>query len=156
MRAIGEREEMEEERRLCYVALTRAKTNLQLVCARQRMLFGRTNSNRVSRFVDEIPDEHISKNIPKGCSYSEKTNPWGAAQRAQIKPKTSFSAPAPKSSPALPDFALGDNVKHKAFGSGVIVKLTPMGGDYLVEINFETVGMKKLMLRVAAQMMTKE
>ena len=156
MRAIGEREEMEEERRLCYVALTRAKTNLQLVCARQRMLFGRTNSNRVSRFVDEIPEEHISKNIPKGYSYSEKSSQWGASQRAQIKPKTSFSAPAPKTSPALPDFALGDNVKHKAFGSGVIVKLTPMGGDYLVEINFETVGMKKLMLRVAAQMMTKE
>ena len=157
MRAIGEREEMEEERRLCYVALTRAKKNLELVCARQRMLFGRTNANRVSRFVDEIPEEHISKNIPKGYSYGERsTSQWGSTQRSQIRPQTSFSAPSAKPAQKLPDFSLGDNVRHKAFGSGVIVKMTPMGGDYLVEINFSGVGMKKLMLRVAAQMMTKE
>ncbi|MBQ7895155.1 MAG: UvrD-helicase domain-containing protein [Oscillospiraceae bacterium] len=156
MRAIGEREEMEEERRLCYVALTRAKRHLELVCARQRMLFGRTNANRVSRFVDEIPEEHISKNIPKGYSYGERTNQWGSTQRSQIKPQTSFSAPVKKPAASVPDFVLGDNVRHKAFGSGVIVKLTPMGGDHLVEINFENIGMKKLMLRVAAQMMTKE
>ena len=63
MRAIGEFEEMEEERRLAYVAITRAKKKLHLTCARQRMLFGRTTANRVSRFVSEIPDEHIKKNI---------------------------------------------------------------------------------------------
>ena len=60
-------------------------------------------------------------------------------------------APAPKSAPG---FSLGDRVKHKAFGSGVIVKMTPMGGDYLIEINFEQIGIKKLMLRAAAQHMT--
>ena len=130
IRAIGEPEEMEEERRLCYVAITRAKEQLSLVCARQRMLFGRTTSNRVSRFVDEIPPEHIQKNIPKGYGYSERPHDLG--------------------------FALGDNVRHKAFGQGVIVKMSPMGGDYLVEINFEGVGLKKLMLRAAAQHMVKE
>ena len=65
--AIGEPEETEEERRLCYVALTRAREHLILTCARQRMLFGRTTANRVSRFVEEIPDEDIRKlNVPHG------------------------------------------------------------------------------------------
>ena len=61
IRAIGETEEMEEERRLCYVAMTRAKEKLYLTCANQRMLFGRTSSNRPSRFVDEIPTEHLER-----------------------------------------------------------------------------------------------
>ncbi len=155
MRAIGEREEMEEERRLCYVALTRAKTRLELCCARQRMLFGRTTANRVSRFVDEIPEEHIVKNIPKGYGYREKSREvWESSSRNS---SAAFRAPAPRPAApaALPDFALGDIVRHKAFGEGVIVKLTPMGGDFLVEINFRQIGTKKLMLRVAAQMMTK-
>ena len=59
IRAIGEAEEMEEERRLCYVAMTRAKEKLYMTCASQRMLFGRTNSNRPSRFLGEIPPEYV-------------------------------------------------------------------------------------------------
>ena len=55
----------------------------------------------------------------------------------------------------MPDFALGDNVRHKAFGEGVIVKMTPMGGDYLIEVNFEQQGAKKLMLRAASVHMEK-
>ncbi|MBR1456402.1 MAG: UvrD-helicase domain-containing protein [Oscillospiraceae bacterium] len=158
MRAIGEPEEMEEERRLCYVAITRAKRQLHLVCARQRMLFGRTTANRVSRFVDEIPEEHIRKNVPKGYAYRDKGRDLGFAYKA--KPSKSYQVHAPvqrASAPvSVPSFALGDNVRHKAFGSGVIVKMTPMGGDYLIEINFEQIGVKKLMLRAAAQHMTKE
>ena len=160
MRAIGEQEEMEEERRLCYVAITRAREKLHLVCARQRMIFGRTTSNRVSRFVDEIPPEHISKNIPKGYGFSERPRETGFAYKAPSV-RYSVSAPAPKapSAPkpsALPAFAPGDSVRHTAFGAGVITKMTPMGGDYLVEINFENIGTKKLMLRAAAQHMSKE
>ena len=72
LRCIGEPDEMEEERRLCYVALTRAREHLILTCARQRMLFGRTTANRVSRFVEEIPEEDIQKlNVPRGYGYSE-------------------------------------------------------------------------------------
>ena len=166
MRAIGEFEEMEEERRLAYVAITRAKKKLHLTCAKQRMLFGRTTTNRVSRFVSEIPDEHIKKNIPKGYGFRDKSYEQAIAERDYRQPKFSFTAPAPSSksraaapapaAPALPAFALGDSVNHKAFGSGVITKLTPMGGDYLVEINFEKIGTKKLMLRAAAQYMSKE
>ena len=160
MRCIGDEEEMEEERRLCYVALTRAKEQLHLVCARQRMLFGRTTSNRVSRFVDEIPDEHIKKNIPRGYGYGEKSRiQTEFARKAQPQSRSPLTAPAVKAPAApakAPSFALGDKVTHKAFGPGVINKLTPMGGDYLVEINFESAGTKKLMLRAAAQFMTKE
>src|SRR5699024_10325227 len=61
IRAIGEIGEMEEERRLCYVAITRAKRRLYLSCARQRMLFGRTTANKLSRFVEEIPEADIDK-----------------------------------------------------------------------------------------------
>ena len=157
LRAIGEEEEMEEERRLCYVAITRAKKRLYLVCARQRMLFGRTTANRVSRFVDEIPEEHIQKNVPKGFGFSEKPRELSFKGKAPA-PRHGISAPAaaPKTAEAAADFALGDNVRHTAFGSGVITKLSPMGGDWLIEINFEGVGTKKLMLRAAAQHMSKE
>ena len=160
MRAIGEKDEMEEERRLCYVAITRAKEKLNLVCARQRMLFGRTTANRVSRFVDEIPENDIKKNVPKGYGFREKPHDLGFAYKARsAQPRYSAYAPAPKSEPTAqktPDFALGDNVRHKAFGAGVITKLSPMGGDYLIEVNFENIGTKKLMLRAAAQHMSKE
>lgn len=157
IRAIGVRDEMEEERRLCYVAITRAMKKLDMVCARQRMLFGRTTANRVSRFVDEIPEEHIIKNIPKGYGFREKSYEMGYTARSSA-PRAQSSISAPKAAPAAaaPAFALGDSVNHKAFGSGVIVKMQPMGGDYFIEINFERIGSKKLMLRAAAQHMTKE
>ena len=158
MRAIGEPEEMEEERRLCYVAITRAKERLHLVCARQRMIFGRTTANRVSRFVDEIPEEHIKKNIPKGYGFRERSRVQQEFARPAYAPSHhTVAAPAAKAAPApAASFGLGDSVRHKAFGSGVVTKLSPMGGDYLIEINFEGIGTKKLMLRAAAQHMTKE
>ena len=159
MRAIGEGDEMEEERRLCYVAITRAKERLYLTCARQRMIFGRTTMNKLSRFVSEIPEEHLHKNTP---SYEKREKTW-EERKAQHRPRfkdkgLSFAASAPETpKPENTDtFALGDSVRHKAFGSGVITKMSPMGGDYLIEINFESVGVKKLMLRAAAQYMTKE
>ena len=155
IRAIGEPEEMEEERRLCYVAITRAKRQLHLVCARQRMLFGRTTANRASRFVDEIPEEHIQKNIPRGYSYRDRSPELMFAQKAPVHTPYAVAAPKPaKSAPSPAAFSLGDHVAHQAFGNGVITKMTPMGGDYLVEIQFETIGTKKLMLRAAAQHMS--
>ncbi len=162
IKAIGEADEMEEERRLCYVAITRAKKRLFLSCARQRMLFGRTTANRVSRFIDEIPEEHLEKrNIPKGYGYSE---------RSQVQKEFSFRAPsqqsnkrpvappaaAPKPNTAeKPQFSVGDRVCHKAFGEGKLVKMSPMGNDYLIEIEFDSGTAKKLMLRAAALHMVK-
>ena len=165
IRAIGEPEEMEEERRLCYVAITRAKERLYLSSAHQRMLFGRTTANRVSRFVSEIPEEHIRSSIPKNYGYSERPKP--AFQSASFTGRQTparppagagrpvLSAPAGSTKPAQAAFAVGDAVRHTAFGEGEITKMTPMGGDYLVEIRFEKIGTKKLMLRAAAQHMEK-
>ena len=152
LRAIGEPDEMEEERRLCYVALTRAKEHLYLTCARQRMLFGRTASNKMSRFVDEIPEEHIIK--PEPQHFSRQTR----SAKAAPEPRHVSFAPTPKAAPATPlaSFKKGDMVNHKAFGRGIITAMTPMGGDALIEIAFDGVGTKRLMLRAAAQHMTKE
>ena len=161
LRAIGEEEEMEEERRLCYVAITRAKKELYLVSARQRMLFGRTNVNKVSRFVDEIPPELIDhKNVPRGYGYHERRQELGfempERQNPSYNPKS--LRPAPQKAPAkeAPAFKTGDRVRHKAFGTGKIIKMSAMGGDHLIEVAFDTVGTKKLMLRAAAQHMEKD
>ena len=175
IRAIGEPDEMEEERRLCYVAMTRAKEKLHMTCASQRMLFGRTNSNRPSRFLSEIPPEYVEKSgrLPYGERQNEerpqrpkpvrRTFDRGYSMGSPSYSGTS-SAPAPDwKSPAAgaaapaagPDFRAGDPVVHKAFGKGLITKLTPMGGDALVEIAFDSVGTKKLMLKSAAQYMKK-
>ena len=154
IKTIGEPEEMEEERRLCYVALTRAMEKLYLVCARQRMLFGRTTANRVSRFVEEIPEEEIEKNIPRGWSYSDRSPEEEHHRRRSTT--SSVSVPPITAGHAVScDYSVGDDVNHRAFGPGVITKMTPMGGDYLIEINFKNTGNKKLMLRAAALHMTK-
>ena len=180
MQAIGDSAEMEEERRLCYVAITRAKSTLDLICARQRIIFGRTSSNRPSRFIDEIPAEDLVKNDPRAArrqeaqersaeSYSQTENtyvsPYYQARRKARRPPeaksyapssaSSLAAEAAKPAENLSDFSVGDRVDHKAFHQGTIVKLTPMGNDFLVEINFDSIGSKKLMLRIAAASMKK-
>lgn len=178
IRAIGEAEEMEEERRLCYVAMTRAKEKLYMTCASQRMLFGRTNSNRPSRFLGEIPPEYVEKSgrlpyaeraereteRPARRTPLRRTFDRGFSMGSAAAP-ASAGAPAPDwKSPAagrasaggaLPGFKMGDSVQHKAFGRGLITKVTPMGGDALVEIAFDSVGTKKLMLKSASQYMKK-
>ena len=153
MRSIGDPEEMEEERRLCYVALTRARETLYLTCARQRMIYGRTQMNLPSRFVDEIP----AGDIERTGAVPEKQREWRPPKKLPPEPRRHAAAPPAAQSAAAPKFAVGDRVAHTAFGTGEIVKLTPMGGDALIEISFERadVGTKRLMLRAAAQHMRK-
>lgn len=167
-RAIGEHAELEEERRLAYVAITRAMRKLYITAAQQRMLFGRTSSNRISRFVEEIPEEHLEKGyVPKGYGYSDpprgfdRERPAGGWNRGGGRSGVKAPAPVrPVVTPATaqaapPSFRVGDRVRHKSFGPGEIVKMTPMGGDFLVEIAFDTAGSKRLMLRAASRLMTK-
>ena len=161
IKAIGEHEEMEEERRLCYVAITRAMRKLYITCAQQRMLFGRTSSNRVSRFVEEIPAEHLEKGyVPRGYNYSDRPRGFEASLHSaeqkpqQIRPvRPVITAATGKSEP--PAFRKGEMVEHKSFGRGMIVSMTPMGGDHLVEIAFDNVGTKRLMLKAASRLMSK-
>ncbi|MGE4354304.1 MAG: ATP-dependent helicase [Oscillospiraceae bacterium] len=156
VRCIGEPEEMEEERRLCYVALTRAREKLYLCCARQRMLFGRTSANKVSRFVDEIPERDIDKpEPPKSGHFGSHGFSSAGGRHPQPKHKITYAPSQTAEKPAV-NFQKGDMIKHKAFGRGMITALTPMGGDALIEIAFDGIGTKRLMLRAASQHMTKE
>ncbi|MGN1001164.1 MAG: ATP-dependent helicase [Oscillospiraceae bacterium] len=157
IRAIGEHEEMEEERRLCYVAITRAMQRLYITCATQRMLFGRTSNNRVSRFVEEIPADCLDKGyVPRGYNYSDRPRGFEApAEKPRAaRPVRPIITPSTAAA-AAPAFQKGEMVEHKSFGRGMIVSMTPMGGDHLVEIAFDKVGTKRLMLKAASRLMKK-
>ena len=149
-RSVGEPDELEEERRLCYVAMTRAETKLYITAAKQRMLFGRTSANRVSRFVDEIPEELIEKaqntkfrNFGGGYVKKKEAKVRSVAKMEQI-PTTAIL------------FEKGESVEHKAFGTGLVISVSPMGGDALLEIAFDGVGTKRLMKNSASQHMEKK
>ena len=155
LQAIGESEQMEEERRLAYVAITRAKKRLYITSARQRMVFGQTASHRISRFVDEIPPEHIDRPYsdlrPTYFDFDDvpqKKTEWPPK-------KKTIAPPSARPAAAKADFSVGDHVYHSAFKEGVIVKMTPMGGDHLVEIDFQGAGVKRLMLKAASRYMEK-
>ena len=153
MRTIGDREEMEEERRLCYVAITRAKQRLTITSARQRMLYGHTSMNRPSRFLNEIPEELLiqkSAAIPKALEYSSYSKP------RQTSPHTRLDSFTPvKKKAAIPEFGKGDMVKHDVFGTGMVLSALKMGNDTMLEIAFDQVGTKRLMASYAGNRMKK-
>ena len=160
MRAIGDRDEMEEERRLCYVAITRAKETLTISHARQRMLYGRTGAALPSRFLRELPEDEIVK---KGVSisrssYPEESGSWNRADRwayqQPVHREYSAAVTAPQSA-AYPELNKGDMVQHSAFGRGMVLSVMKMGGDALLEIAFDSIGTKKLMAKAAAAHMKK-
>ena len=162
-RAMEREEDMEEERRLCYVAVTRAKEQLYLTCAERRMLYGRTQYAHPSRFIDEMPRELLDSNISERRSFQAATQPHPTLPRAQVARARYVSAAAstPSVTPAraqsvpLPNFTAGCRVRHKAFGDGMVVSVKPMGGDALLEIAFDQKGTKRLMAKSAAQFMQK-
>ena len=188
MRAIGDGDEMEEERRLCYVAMTRAKETLTLSCAAQRMLFGRTSNNRPSRFTREIPDELLDRKGHGHDRYQamrsfdedpyDEPSSYRSRQRGRqssdydggtrpvhgtSRPQTGRNHAAARRSGTAPGAAqpmlklrAGDMVTHTAFGSGMVIRVQPMGGDALIEIAFDNVGTKRLMLKTASKYLTKQ
>ena len=141
-------EEINEERRLAYVGITRAKQKLYLTKTKSRMLFGSTTFNKESRFVTEIPDELLEKT---GESRMFQT-PAGSAASIGIgsKQKSGYSPAKPSfyQKPAIKSgttYSVGDSVLHKVFGKGMVVSAEKMGNDTLLEIAFEKSGTKKLM-----------
>ena len=155
MRAIGDGEEMEEERRLCYVAITRAKQTLTVSYARQRMLYGRTNAAMASRFLKEIPESCMVKKggyrqAPDYGIPSYRTAPAISERKPQY---STYSAPT-KAVPVL-DLNKGDMVEHTAFGRGLVLSVMKMSGDALLEIAFDRIGTKKLMAKTASSHMKK-
>lgn len=148
MQSIGDREAMEEERRLCYVAITRAKKTLTICHARRRMLYGRTSGAMPSRFLKEIPEDCIKRQ--GGYVQQSRTPPVHSAPQARhIYPGSWASAGVPVSASELPKLSRGDMVEHTAFGRGMVLTVLEMGGDALLEIAFDEIGTKKLMAKTA-------
>lgn len=154
-------EEVEEERRLAYVALTRAREELYIYHAESRMIFGTTSRNRLSRFAGEIPEELLEHSQSREWAHrSVGTMPAfgakpGAASGRPAGGTTAGAAAKPlftphpvKPAPAG-TYRAGDTVSHKTFGQGLILSATPMANDTLLEIAFEKVGTKKLFANFA-------
>ena len=160
--------ELEEERRLCYVGITRAKEKLYITNARSRMIYGNTNFTRASRFLAEIPEglTETEKKPPVNSfgGYSSNTRTYSAPNvrnKAETpkKPTSSsgfsgfggFSGKSfSNSKPSVNlDFKVGDRVEHKTFGQGMIIGANAVGGDMVLEIAFDSCGTKKIMAKMA-------
>ena len=153
MNASSSPKELEEERRLAYVALTRAKEKVFITHARERMLFGHTQYNHLSRFAKEIPEELISNETEQGFNraraIANRKEELMNSARSRVLGKGPATAPAVKTAGQSERFVPGDRVIHANFGAGAILSVTPMGADVLYEISFDTVGVKKLMATYA-------
>lgn len=142
-------EEIEEERRLCYVGITRAKEHLTLTCAKRRMVRGETQYNKMSRFLKEIPMELLETGIKfeKEEREEEKPQPWQQARQSfRSKP---FTAPKPVQQFKVaggkgPGYDVGDRVRHVKFGEGIVTSIVEGGRDYEVTVEFDTAGTKKM------------
>ena len=175
VRSIGDASEMEEERRLCYVAMTRAMRKLCFTSAKQRMLFGKTSAAQPSRFVREINGENITIiedpadfggfAAGSGRCFGEPYPSPLRSTRSALDPQP----PAPLPRPPIPktqfstlnsqsstrSYSEGDTIIHKAFGRGVITSLMHGGNDILLEIVFEDSGTKRMLLNSAERYMSK-
>jgi len=145
-------EEIEEERRLAYVAITRAKRKLYITHVNDRMMNGRTQCNMLSRFAAEIPDELVDREEEK----EQIRQQFAYGTKAQTPAPSFRSATAAAKSPVtaakkapVERFNAGESVVHPVFGNGVILTVKPMGGDLLYEVVFESAGTKKLMATYA-------
>lgn len=178
-KSIGEPKELEEERRLCYVGITRAKQYLFLTCAKQRTIFGSTTYNSPSRFLNEIPQEYLKgykeafEKETSNSSYT-KSYDWEYGKSSKVTTykidntsiktstnnKTSFAFKTPESflanlnkkeetSVDLSKYKAGARVFHKKFGEGTINYVEQEGEDLKVDINFDKVGHKRLMAKFA-------
>ena len=170
-RAMGDPEEMEEERRLCYVAMTRAKEKLTMTNARQRTLYGRTMPATASRFLNEVPEENrewLSKPEPRPTparwddwADDGSTVSYVPTQQAASTPRKPMAEAGgmrkTASAPSAPLMKLqpGESISHDAFGKGMVLSVRPMGNDALIEVAFDKVGTKKLMLKAAGSHLKK-
>ena len=163
----GGPEEIEEERRLAYVAITRAKKRLFITNTASRLLFGSTTRNLPSRFLKEIPEEYCdcSSTVNEfasfgggygrsfGGGYSSNTASYtvnsATLGTAKKKPAFSSSFASATSNAQAGNYVVGQQVSHKTFGKGMILKVTPMGHDSMLEIAFDNVGTKKIMANFA-------
>lgn len=146
-------EDLEEERRLCYVAVTRAKQQLYITCAERRMMYGQTRYAMPSRFIQEISERYLDSNITERQMRAAAEREDGAPGAFRSH-DTYRTAALHKEGAPIPALKKGDRVRHKAFGDGEVMDIKPMGGDQLLEIAFPK-GAKRLMAKSAMQFMQK-
>ena len=141
--------EIEEERRLCYVGITRAKKELAMTCARRRMIRGETQYNKMSRFLKEVPPQLLSTGkivekeeleLPKQNAYVQAKQSFQAKPFIISKPVQQFGV---KSGEGL-SYGVGDRVRHMKFGEGTVTAITEGGRDYEVSVDFDSAGTKKM------------
>ncbi len=150
VRSLGMDDEMEEERRLCYVGITRAKVRLYLTHTDTRTLFGTTKYNMMSRFLKEIPKELVSEESAKkstiadfGFTYTKQpTMDTSMFSNSAAKAKTPSAATNGKT---VLDFSSGDKVLHRKFGEGTVLEAKAIGADMFLRVKFDSVGEKNLM-----------
>ena len=146
--------EIEEERRLAYVAITRAKRHLYFTCAKQRMLYGQTMRNKVSRFVVEIPsqymayDDHTAITASAAARSAERMKPRASYLQQQQRSYRTEQREMEKRTENV-SYAPGERVHHGVFGDGTILSAKAMGGDWLLEIAFDDKGTKKVAAKFA-------
>ncbi len=148
-RSIGEESEMEEERRLCYVGITRAKEKLFLTLAKSRTLFGNTTYNRQSRFIDEIPEDLLKYVGENGCVFNSNTGKPVIRQVGADEWKQRTASFIKAEELNIDELVVGTRVIHKKFGTGTITAREQEGNDFKLEINFDGLGMKRLMASFA-------
>ncbi len=167
-RSIGETRELEEERRLCYVGITRAREYLYMTCAEQRTIFGSTSCNKISRFLEEIPEELVEKqgvgetkskerewtyggNTTTATTYVSKISTSKVTPAYQFRTAESFlnTIAAKPVTSDLSQYKVGQTIFHKKFGEGVITDIAPEEDDLKLDISFEKVGHKRLMAKFA-------
>ncbi len=141
-------DELEEERRLAYVAITRAKERLYCIHVRERMIFGKTQFNPRSRFIDEIPEELVDLGRMPIAEPEAAERPKRNPISREFYKKPTLNAGAVRQT-EVEKFSIGDRVSHYNFGEGEIIDVKPMGADVMYEIIFDTVGTKKLMATYA-------
>ena len=146
----GESEaETEEERRLCYVAVTRAKKKLYLTRAESRLLYGSVRHNHASRFIAELPDHAIEESSdPSSVRMGFSALSAGVTSSSSLDEQLKRRLAASDESGST-DFSAGDRVWHKIFGEGTVLKVTNMANDALLEIAFDTRGTKRVMAKYA-------
>ena len=172
-RSIGEQRELEEERRLCYVGITRAREYLFLTCAKQRTIFGSTSFNKISRFIEEIPKELLEGAEELTKTHKTKENiEWSYGNNSNKK-VTSFVIKGSNINKTQTNFAFrtaesflnnintksievdlsqyktGQTIYHKKFGEGIITEIAKEGDDLKLDISFKKVGHKRLMAKYA-------
>lgn len=152
----GDESDIEEERRLCYVGITRAKETLIMSAARMRTVRGETQMNRTSRFVREIPKELLAESaqmLKKNSEYSSITGKdhmeLPVRKRGQVafnsyQRETISNTVFDKKTDSAPDYTVGDRVRHIKFGEGTVADMINGGRDYEVTVDFDTAGRKKM------------